>query len=290
MLSPLRKKENYSLPWDAFHPSFVADVENYLAYLQKDDIFDDNAPTKPLGPRSIEARRFQLRLFATTLVHVGVEIQNIRSLKDLVSGNRFRQVCQYLHERANKQKTTTVYEYAYAARTMAKYWLKWDERRLRPIKQLCSKLKPTRRGMTRKKNDVDIDIVLPSQVTRWVKLFIERFRGRLGDAYGPCLFPGDGRPYKRGDTFSRQISNRLRATKPSLEVNAHLIRHFAGKLLLERHPGAYGTLGRLLGHKSQAEAYRTYSGQEVRAAFAELDGMITRLRDDHTRNRRARRR
>ena len=379
-LAPLRKKENYALPWDAFHPSFVADAENYFAYLQTDDIFDENAPTRPLAPGSIDARRFHLRFFATTLVRLGVEIQSIRSLRNLVAGDRFQQVCQYLHERAGNRKTITVYEYAYAVRTMAKYWLRWDERRLRPLKQLCSKLKPKRRGMTRKnrdrlaqfddpeklaalllysvdtmrwiarhddgsrviavefeialavelllftllrienlaslslanelvwsgpgqrgslrividavrvKNDVDIDIDLPPQVARWVKLFVERFRGRLGDASGPYLFPGDGRPYKRGDTFSRQISDRLRKTKPSLQVNAHLIRHLAGKLLLERHPGAYGTLGRLLAHKSQAEAYRTYSGQEVRAAFAELDSMIYRLRDEHARNRRAKRR
>ena len=63
-----------------------------------------------------------------------------------------------------------------------------------------------------------------------------------------------------------------------LLVNPHLFRHIAAKLYLEAHPGAYGVVRLLHGHKSVDTTTRFYCGTETAAALQHYDDHILQLR------------
>ncbi|TPG49276.1 site-specific integrase [Roseomonas nepalensis] len=90
-------REEYTLPFTAYPSSFQDDVEAFLdryACRTKEEIFPDKVtdPTyksfrsrrRPLSPRSVETRRYQIRQAAAALVAEGVPIESITNLNDLV--------------------------------------------------------------------------------------------------------------------------------------------------------------------------------------------------------------
>lgn len=73
-----------SLPWEAFLPSFVADVEAYLAQMRGDDLLDEEVPDRPCKQSTIDTRRSYLKLAASAAVKEGVPVESLRSLANLV--------------------------------------------------------------------------------------------------------------------------------------------------------------------------------------------------------------
>ena len=66
------------------------------------------------------------------------------------------------------------------------------------------------------------------------------------------------------------------------EVHPHLARHFAAKLHLTEHPGDYGSLRLVEGHKSVETLTRSYCGTETVAAIKHYDEHILKLRERHS--------
>ena len=85
-----------SLPWGAFLPSFVGDVECYLARLGGQSLLDEDAPDRACKPSTIETRRSCLRLAASAAVNQGVPPDTLRSLADLVSPSVVRLISRSL--------------------------------------------------------------------------------------------------------------------------------------------------------------------------------------------------
>jgi integrase len=65
-----------------------------------------------------------------------------------------------------------------------------------------------------------------------------------------------------------------------LAVNPHLFRHLAAQLFLEKHPGHYEEVKRLLGHKSIDTTIQSYAGLETIGAARRYDTIILNLRDE----------
>jgi integrase len=63
-----------------------------------------------------------------------------------------------------------------------------------------------------------------------------------------------------------------------LEMNPRLFRRFAAKLFLDRNPGDYETVRRLLGHKTIETTIRFYAGFETKAATKHYQGVVMGLR------------
>jgi integrase len=59
-----------------------------------------------------------------------------------------------------------------------------------------------------------------------------------------------------------------------LEVNPHLLRHFAATTFLKANPGHYEEAKRMLGHSSTSSVIDSYCGTETDAAFARYDALI----------------
>ena len=62
-----------------------------------------------------------------------------------------------------------------------------------------------------------------------------------------------------------------------LEVNPHLYRHLVHIIVLNRYPGAYAMISRVLGHKSLQTAISNYAGEDMAIsmrAFQDLVGAV----------------
>ena len=108
------------------------------------------------------------------------------------------------------------------------------------------------------KNGVAIEALLQDQTVRLLDLYINTYLPLLRRAPSPWLFPGrrDNTPKSR-DMLRAQIIDCVKE-RCGLLINPHLFRHIAAKLYLEAHPGAYGVVRLLHGHKSVDTTTRFY--------------------------------
>jgi site-specific recombinase XerC len=112
------------------------------------------------------------------------------------------------------------------------------------------------------KNRVRLDYPLDQYLTRVIDEYVHDFRpimlrGRNDD----WLFPGQHGGAKSDILFSGQITQRIyKAT--GLRITAHQFRHAAGALLLQRRPGEYELVRRLLGHRNVQTTINAYIGLE----------------------------
>jgi len=131
------------------------------------------------------------------------------------------------------------------------------------------------------KNKVDINGVLPESTVHLLDLYIRRYRPLLADKPSARIFPGrDGRA-KGQQTVRRQI---IRCVKDRIGLSIHpqLFRHFSAFVYLKDHPGAYGVIQLLLGHKSIETTTTYYCGMEAAAAMQHYDQHILHLRQPLT--------
>ena len=67
-----------------------------------------------------------------------------------------------------------------------------------------------------------------------------------------------------------------------VRMTVHAFRHVAAKIYLDRNPGAYALVSRLLGHRSIQTTMNAYTGLESKAAGIVYDQEILRLRDQRS--------
>lgn len=115
------------------------------------------------------------------------------------------------------------------------------------------------------KNGQLIDFELPADTADLVAWYVREHRPHLLRAPSTALFPGKSDKPKSSKTLAIQITRTVfRYT--GLDVNPHLFRHVAAKVYLDRHPGDYVTVQRVLGHRSLNTTTTIYTGMETRAA------------------------
>jgi site-specific recombinase XerC len=119
------------------------------------------------------------------------------------------------------------------------------------------------------KNESLIDQELPPESSRLVRLYVERYLPVLGPAGGCYLFPGRAGGAMQPAALGKRITAAIRKAT-GCDVNLHLLRHLGAKRHLDRHPGEYGVVRRVLGHKS-AWTTTVYTGMESAAAARHFD-------------------
>ena len=103
--------------------------------------------------------------------------------------------------------------------------------------------------------------------------YIEAFRPTIAPPGSAALFPArDGGP-QAATTLGSAITKTIRAYL-GINVNAHLMRHFAAWRYLKRHPGQYEIVRLVLGHKSVDTTVQHYTGLEAEFAAAHFDEAI----------------
>lgn len=139
------------------------------------------------------------------------------------------------------------------------------------------------------KNHVDLEFRVPDSLRALLDHYLAEFRAYAADDTGAWLFPGpDGGPvlYK---TFLARLKDDIRR-HAGLDMTPHLFRHLAAKVYLEKEPGNYEVMRRVLGHKSMDTTTRYYAGFETAPALRLFEANVIRIREGDDRNVPVRRR
>ncbi len=126
------------------------------------------------------------------------------------------------------------------------------------------------------KNSKDLEFTLPSGLCKYLDVYVSRCLPILVRGGSTYLFPNTTGGTKREDGLGVQIKTFIKR-ETGLIVNAHLYRHLAAKLYLERNPGDYPTVQMLLGHKDLQTTMRAYVGMEQGDAIKRYDRMMDDL-------------
>jgi len=130
------------------------------------------------------------------------------------------------------------------------------------------------------KNGVDIVRQLPPSTAEMIETYNKRLRPVLMKVPSNHLFPGSDGGAKQKGWLGKQISTCIKK-EIGIEMHAHLFRHFAAKTYLNAHPGAYGVVKLLNGHRSVDTTAQIYAdGSEAAAAHRHYDMLLDSLRDD----------
>jgi integrase len=129
------------------------------------------------------------------------------------------------------------------------------------------------------KNGQHLEFELDGDTTTLLRTFVTQYRPLLVPASSRWLFSQrDGTEPVSTTVLSHRISKTIRA-HTGLEVNPHLFRSLVGKLYLDRHPGGYEVVRRMLGHTSMSTTLQAYTGLESTSAAKHFDQTIRSLRD-----------
>jgi len=152
-LSIPRYRSTYMLPWSMFPESLRTEVDDWRAVLSGGDLLSDNHLVRPLRESSIETRRFQLRQFASALVHVGHDPTELTSLAVLVDLAAVRAGLRFFLDRSGGNPTSQICQFAILLTIIAQHWVKVDAAHLEALKRLRRKVTPRSEGMTQKNRD-----------------------------------------------------------------------------------------------------------------------------------------
>jgi integrase len=126
------------------------------------------------------------------------------------------------------------------------------------------------------KNREPYEAEIPATLNKLLDFYLVRCRPILSEDSNRHLFPGRGGGAKTPEQLAAQIKQTI-AREVGVFFTPHKFRHLAAHLFLDENPGEYGTVGRILNHKSSITTQTAYSGLEQKG-FRRLDALIDRHR------------
>lgn len=170
-----RYAETCTLPLEQFPPCFVADLEAYLAHISSSeacDLFDQDAPGRPLRPGSIKTKRYQVRQFASALVIKGVPIGEITSLGVLTTPENLKLAlsCLLSRPRVDMENTRSAGGVAHTIRAIARHWVRLPEAEMTFFDRVTAKLNRRESGMTDKNRHRLAQFDDPKILARFLRL------------------------------------------------------------------------------------------------------------------------
>ena len=140
-LSPLpRKKELWTFPIETFPDSFQSDVNAWLERLRNPDLFDASGPSKPLRPKTIAHRRFQIQEVASALARSGKPITEVTDLATLVEMDNLKSALRWMMGRFDDKPTEAIKGVAVCLQAIAKHHVGIDEAHLNDIRRIVKRL------------------------------------------------------------------------------------------------------------------------------------------------------
>ena len=128
------------------------------------------------------------------------------------------------------------------------------------------------------KNEVELNVELPPECSALLELYRMKFRPiLLGESACSRLFINQFGKVKSGQLLAVQLK-RFVKRRLGLEWNAHLVRAFAGQILLDEHPGHYADVQKVLAHKNIKTTMSAYVTSETKASFKIYNDVIDRRR------------
>lgn len=129
------------------------------------------------------------------------------------------------------------------------------------------------------KNAVSLDYKIPRESADMLDFYVKKTLPLLGPNPNGWLFPGeDGVRHKSGEQLGRHFSKTIREMT-GLYFFPHLARHFGAFLYLNKNPGAFEVMRRVLAHKSLTTTTQSYASFKDDAALRLFDELILGMRD-----------
>ena len=129
------------------------------------------------------------------------------------------------------------------------------------------------------KNDVDLAYPVPDEVGDLLKLYMAKYQPLLTNGCASSLlFPSRSGAPKNANSLRRNITNRIR-NDLGLHVHPHLFRHLAAHIFLDRHPGHYEEVRRVLHHRNIQTTIDSYAGLEAATALNRYDDIVLSLKE-----------
>ncbi len=147
---PSFKPTPMTLPLDAYPPSFGAEVEEHLRWMEDKDAFADHPPPTACKPLTIKHRRQHILGAAAALTRRGRAAADIRSLADLVAVDAVKEVLREYLERYGGGPTQYIRDLGKALMLVARHWVRVGPDHLDQLKEIKRRLGSDRAGMTEK--------------------------------------------------------------------------------------------------------------------------------------------
>src|SRR5262249_55240886 len=104
---------------------------------------------RPVKPSTLKQREWQIRAFASALVHQGLDAATLTSLANLVAVDIFKTGLRYFISRRDGKTTSSIADLAAALKAIARHHVGVDPDHLRELQRIARKLEPKRRGLTK---------------------------------------------------------------------------------------------------------------------------------------------
>ncbi len=227
------RRQTYGLPWSVFPQSLKLDIDAWMARLSGRD-FAEDGPIRPLGPVTLKAREYELRVFASALVHRGRDPASLVSLAACLTLENFTEGLRFFYERFGHKPSATTHNLSANLKSVARHWGGADEETLRRMAEITRKLSVERSGLTQKNRERLLPFNDPAVCRKLLLLPLELRReierGKLPD-------------YRRRVLGQMAVAIEILLFVPiriknlaTLEINRHLVK--AGKKLLLTIPSA----------------------------------------------------
>jgi integrase len=141
--------QTYTLSWDALPTSLRLDKDAYLKRLSGADLLAE-LDFRPLRPSSLKKKDYELRQFASALVHRGRDPASIKTLADMVSLDAYKDGLRFFLQRHGNESTSQIHDLACTLKAVARHWVGVSPDHLEQIRLICRRLVVSRKGMTEK--------------------------------------------------------------------------------------------------------------------------------------------
>lgn len=215
------RKEVYVLPWSVFPASMKQDVDGWLLRLSGTDLEADGS-SRAVKPSTLATREYQLRSFASALVHRGIDPQTLTSLSACLSFENYKEGLRFFHERAGKKSTSTIHGMASMLKGVARHWVKADQKTLEGMSAVIRRLAVEEKGLT----DKNRDRLRPLQDPKTLRTLLGLPRRLLHDAE-----TGRAKAHRHAQLVETAVALEILLFAPirignlvSLDIDRHLIQ------------------------------------------------------------------
>jgi len=180
------QRDTWTVPLSEFPPSLQQEIDKWVSRLRGDDPLADDAIPKPLRQATIDHRLFQVRMFASALVHRNLPKDRVADLSILADITNFKEALRFMIDRNDGQSSESIYACAMTIKSIAEHQVKVDPGDLKELQILCSRIRVRKHGL-RPKNEKRLEqfddprnvaalLRLPDQLEASAK----RRKGRIG--------------------------------------------------------------------------------------------------------------
>jgi integrase len=120
------------------------------------------------------------------------------------------------------------------------------------------------------------DAPLPNEMLGLIDAWLKVHRRRVCQTPNSYLFPNTRGELRNRDGMASQLKTFIRR-ETGLEMNLHLFRHLAAKVLLDHDPNSIEVVRQVLGHTTTRTTERAYAELRTDPAFHALDATLRDL-------------